>query len=49
MCTSLAPRIGYDNAAALAKKAYKSKRNVREVALDLVGKNAEEVVGGSWD
>ena len=43
MCTALAPRIGYENAAAIAKKAYKSKRTVREVTLDLVGKSAEEI------
>jgi fumarate hydratase class II len=43
MCTSLAPRIGYDNAAALAKKAYKEKVNVREMALGLVGKTPAEV------
>jgi fumarate hydratase class II len=36
MCTALAPRIGYDNAAAIAKKAFATKRTVREVALDMV-------------
>ncbi len=34
MCTSLAPVIGYDNAAAIAKKAYKSGKTVRQVALE---------------
>ncbi|MAY73153.1 MAG: aspartate ammonia-lyase [Phycisphaerae bacterium] len=34
MCTSLAPVIGYDNAAALAKKAYAEGKTVRQVALD---------------
>jgi fumarate hydratase class II len=43
MCTALAPRIGYDNAAALAKKAYHEGVNVREVAEELVGKSAAEV------
>ncbi|MDX2038661.1 MAG: class II fumarate hydratase [Isosphaeraceae bacterium] len=43
MCTALAPRIGYDNAAAIAKKAYKTGRTVREVTLDLVGLPEEEV------
>ncbi len=38
MCTALAPRIGYDNASAIAKKAYQDKANVREIALGLVGK-----------
>lgn len=32
MCTSLAPIIGYDNAAAIAKEAYASGSTVREVA-----------------
>ncbi len=34
MCTSLAPMIGYDNAAALAKKAYETGKTVRQVALE---------------
>lgn len=34
MVTSLAPLIGYDQAAAIAKEAYKTKRTVREVARD---------------
>ena len=34
MATSLAPRIGYDNAAALAKEAYVTGRTIREVALE---------------
>ena len=33
MCTSLAPIIGYDNAAAIAKEAYASGSTVREIAL----------------
>lgn len=32
MCTSLAPIIGYDNAAAIAKEAYATGSTVREVA-----------------
>jgi len=32
MCTSLAPVVGYDTAAAIAKQAYKEGRTVREVA-----------------
>lgn len=35
MCTSLAPIIGYDNAAAIAKQAYATGKTVREVALEL--------------
>ncbi len=34
MCTSLAPVIGYDQAAAIAKKAFASGKTVREVALE---------------
>jgi fumarate hydratase class II len=33
MCTSLAPEIGYDAAAAIAKEAFATGRTVREVAL----------------
>jgi fumarate hydratase class II len=33
MCTSLAPEIGYDNAAKVAKKAFKSGQTVREYVL----------------
>jgi len=34
MCTSLAPIIGYDSAAAIAKEAYATGKTVREVALE---------------
>ena len=34
MCTSLAPVIGYDAAAAVAKEAYASGKTVREVARE---------------
>ncbi len=43
MCTALAPRIGYDAAAAIAKKAYASGKVVRQVALDFVGESPEQV------
>jgi fumarate hydratase class II len=43
MCTALAPRIGYDNAAAIAKLAYREGLDVRAIALSLAGKPAEEV------
>jgi fumarate hydratase class II len=33
MCTALAPEIGYDRAAAIAKEAYETGKTVREVAL----------------
>ena len=32
MVTSLAPKIGYDQAAGIAKEAYETGRTVREVA-----------------
>jgi len=34
MCTSLVPAIGYDKAAEIAYKAYKTNKTVREVALE---------------
>jgi fumarate hydratase, class II len=37
MVTSLAPEIGYDKAAALAKEAYASGRSIREVAREKAG------------
>jgi len=33
MCTALAPEIGYEAAAEIAKEAYRTGRTVREVAL----------------
>ncbi len=37
MCTVLAPVIGYEQAAAIAKEAYRSGRTVREVAREKSG------------
>jgi fumarate hydratase class II len=34
MCTSLAPVIGYDKAASLAKEAYRTGKTVREIATE---------------
>ncbi len=34
MCTSLAPHIGYDKAAAIAKEAYATGKTVRQVAKE---------------
>jgi fumarate hydratase class II len=34
MCTSLAPLIGYDQAAAIAKQAFETGKTVRQVALE---------------
>ena len=47
MVTSLAPKIGYDQAAAIAKEAYETGRTVREVALEkkvLPEKELEQVL-----
>jgi len=33
MCTALAPEIGYDAAAAIAKESYRTGKTVREIAL----------------
>lgn len=37
MVTALAPEIGYEKAAALAKEAYRTRRTVREVAREQAG------------
>ena len=34
-CTSLAPKVGYDLAASIAKQAYKEDKTVRQVATEL--------------
>jgi fumarate hydratase class II len=33
LCTALAPEIGYDAAAAIAKESYKTGKTVREIAM----------------
>ena len=43
MVTVLAPVIGYDKAASIAKQAYASGRTVREVALEQSGLSAEKL------
>ena len=42
-CTSLAPIIGYDKAAELAKRAYKENKTVREVAKEMAVLSDEEL------
>src|SRR6185436_19217051 len=37
LCTALAPVIGYDKAAKIAKVAYETNRTVREVAEEISG------------
>ena len=34
MCTSLAPLIGYDKAAAIAKEAFRTGKTLRQVAQE---------------
>ena len=34
MCTSLAPAIGYDNAAKLAKEAFEKGKTIRELVKE---------------
>ena len=41
--TALAPRIGYDAAAAIAKEAYATGRTVREVARERSGLDEAEL------
>ena len=36
-CTVLAPVIGYDKAAKIAKVAFQTNRTVRQVALEISG------------
>ena len=43
MCTALAPRIGYDAAAAVAKKAFAEGQTVRQIALKLSKLGVDEV------
>jgi fumarate hydratase, class II len=43
MVTSLAPRIGYDNAAALAKEAYVTGKTIRQVAQEKGVLKADEL------
>ena len=43
MCTALAPVIGYDQAAKIAKIAYETGRTVREVALETSGLKTQQI------
>jgi fumarate hydratase, class II len=43
LATALAPRIGYDLAATIAKEAFKRRSTAREVAYELSGLTREEV------
>ncbi|HEX5631420.1 MAG TPA: class II fumarate hydratase [Acidimicrobiia bacterium] len=41
--TALAPKIGYDKSAEIAKKAFTTGKGVRQVALEVTGLPAEEI------
>jgi fumarate hydratase, class II len=43
MCTPLAPVIGYDKAAEIAKKAYKEGKTVRQVAREVSGLSEQQL------
>ncbi|CAN5755542.1 class II fumarate hydratase [soil metagenome] len=43
LATALAPRIGYDKAAVISKKAYKEGKTIREVAREDTGLSEEEL------
>jgi len=43
MCTALAPAIGYDRAAEVAKQAYQNGKTVREVARESLDIDASEL------
>jgi len=43
MATALAPEIGYDKAAAIAKEAYDSDKTIREVATERSGLSKEKI------
>ncbi|MEI8315236.1 MAG: aspartate ammonia-lyase, partial [Verrucomicrobiota bacterium] len=43
MCTPLAPVIGYDKAAEIAKTAYKEGKTVRQVAREKSGLSEKEL------
>jgi fumarate hydratase class II len=43
MCTALAPAIGYDKAAEIARRAYKEGRTVRDVAYEVPGLDRKKV------
>ncbi|HEX5136738.1 MAG TPA: class II fumarate hydratase [Planctomycetota bacterium] len=44
LCTALAPKIGYDKAAAIAKKAHEQRKTVRQVAEEMGIKDLETLL-----
>ena len=45
LATTLAPVIGYEKAAKIAKEAHKSGQTVLETSLDLTDLSEEELIG----
>jgi fumarate hydratase class II len=43
LATALAPEVGYDKAAEISKKAYKTGQTIREVAREETGLSEEEL------
>ncbi len=44
LCTALAPVIGYDKAAAIAKKAHAERKTVRQVATEMGIENLDQLL-----
>ncbi|MCC7143203.1 MAG: class II fumarate hydratase [Candidatus Eisenbacteria bacterium] len=44
LCTALAPVVGYDKAAAIAKQAHKERKTVREVATEMGVQNLDTLL-----
>ena len=43
LITALAPKIGYDKAALIVKKASEKKRPIKEIAAEILGMPADEI------
>src|SRR5438093_11971448 len=43
MATALNPLVGYDRAAEIAKRAFKERRTVRELAREMTSLTPEEI------
>ena len=43
LVTALAPRIGYDKAAEIAKRSFKERRPVRELAREMTALAPREI------
>ena len=43
LATALAPEVGYDKAAEIAKQAYKNDQTIREIAREQTDLSEEEL------